>query len=166
MYHPCWIFFLFKKKFLQYEFNARTQVTMWYDTNITTQSKLHDYGNFTAEIMFVLWLRLHFIVFITWNISSPFSANKFWSGLLVDYYLPRASTYFDYMSKSLREKSEFQVDRWRQQWVFISISWQSNWKTGTKNYPIRAKGDSIAIAKALYDKYFGQQLIKWAHHNG
>lgn len=115
---------------IQYEYNARTQVTMWYDTNITTQSKLHDY------------------------------ANKFWSGLLVDYYLPRASTYFDYMSKSLREKSEFQVDRWRQQWVFISISWQSNWKTGTKNYPIRAKGDSIAIAKVLYDKYFGQQLIK------
>jgi len=28
----------------QYEWNARTQVTMWFDTNETTQSKLHDYG--------------------------------------------------------------------------------------------------------------------------
>lgn len=28
----------------QYEWNARTQVTMWFDTNDTTQSKLHDYG--------------------------------------------------------------------------------------------------------------------------
>jgi alpha-N-acetylglucosaminidase len=29
----------------QYEWNARTQVTMWYDNTKTNQSKLHDYGN-------------------------------------------------------------------------------------------------------------------------
>ncbi|EMS50400.1 hypothetical protein TRIUR3_11279 [Triticum urartu] len=29
----------------QYEWNARTQVTMWYDDTKTEQSKLHDYGN-------------------------------------------------------------------------------------------------------------------------
>lgn len=31
--------------FHQYEWNARTQVTMWYDNTETEQSKLHDYGN-------------------------------------------------------------------------------------------------------------------------
>lgn len=31
--------------FYQYEWNARTQVTMWYDNTETEQSKLHDYGN-------------------------------------------------------------------------------------------------------------------------
>ncbi|KAJ4711588.1 Alpha-N-acetylglucosaminidase [Melia azedarach] len=103
----------------QYEWNARTQITMWYDTNTTTQSKLHDY------------------------------ANKFWSGLLEDYYLPRASTYFGYMSKSLREKDVFQLERWRKQWIVIS----SHWQRGQKLYPTEAKGDSLAIAKQLYDKY-------------
>lgn len=28
----------------QYEWNARTQVTMWYDSREVNQSKLHDYG--------------------------------------------------------------------------------------------------------------------------
>ena len=28
----------------QYEWNARTQVTMWYDITKTNQSQLHDYG--------------------------------------------------------------------------------------------------------------------------
>lgn len=31
--------------FLQFEWNARTQITMWYDTAKFNQSKLHDYGN-------------------------------------------------------------------------------------------------------------------------
>ncbi|KAJ6670853.1 ALPHA-N-ACETYLGLUCOSAMINIDASE [Salix viminalis] len=60
-----------------YEWNARTQVTMWYDTTTTNQSQLHDY------------------------------ANKFWSGLLEDYYLPRASTYFGHLTKSLEENKNF-----------------------------------------------------------
>lgn len=29
---------------VQYEWNARTQVTMWYDSKDANQSKLHDYG--------------------------------------------------------------------------------------------------------------------------
>lgn len=30
---------------LQYEWNARTQLTMWFYVTKTNQSKLHDYGN-------------------------------------------------------------------------------------------------------------------------
>ncbi|KAJ6692063.1 ALPHA-N-ACETYLGLUCOSAMINIDASE [Salix purpurea] len=66
-----------------YEWNARTQVTMWYDTTTTNQSQLHDY------------------------------ANKFWSGLLEDYYLPRASTYFGHLTKSLEENKNFKLTEWR-----------------------------------------------------
>ncbi|PIA30261.1 hypothetical protein AQUCO_05700157v1 [Aquilegia coerulea] len=105
----------------QYEWNARTQVTMWYDTRKTNQSKLHDY------------------------------ANKFWSGLLEKYYLPRASTYFTYLLASLVQKEGFKLEEWRREWISFSNKWQS----GTELYPVRAQGDALAISKALSKKYLG-----------
>ncbi|KAL9333922.1 hypothetical protein Peur_074061 [Populus x canadensis] len=104
-----------------YEWNARTQVTMWYDTTKTNQSQFHDY------------------------------ANKFWSGLLEDYYLPRASTYFGHLMKSLEGNKNFKLTEWRKEWIAFSNKWQAD----TKIYPVKAKGDALAIAKALYRKYFG-----------
>ncbi|XP_054816165.1 alpha-N-acetylglucosaminidase isoform X3 [Prosopis cineraria] len=106
----------------QYEWNARTQVTMWFDSNQTTQSKLHDY------------------------------ANKFWSGLLEGYYLPRASTYFSHLSRSLRQDEKFKLREWRKEWILQSNTWQE----GNELYPVKAKGDALAISKALYEKYLGQ----------
>ncbi|KAF5185353.1 Alpha-n-acetylglucosaminidase [Thalictrum thalictroides] len=79
----------------QYEWNARTQVTMWYDTTKTNQSKLHDY------------------------------ANKFWSGLLEKYYFPRASTYFTYLLESVVQKEGFKLEEWRREWISYSNKWQS-----------------------------------------
>ncbi|RWW34768.1 hypothetical protein BHE74_00010476 [Ensete ventricosum] len=104
----------------QYQWNARTQVTMWYDNTKTNQSRLHDY------------------------------ANKFWSGLLRSYYLPRASTYFSYLSRSLQQNPDFALEKWRMDW----ISYSNNWQAGTEVYPTEAAGDSIAISKALLKKYF------------
>ncbi|KAF7824582.1 alpha-N-acetylglucosaminidase [Senna tora] len=106
----------------QYEWNARTQVTMWFDTNQTSQSKLHDY------------------------------ANKFWSGLLESYYLPRASTYFSHLSTSLRKNEKFKLQEWRKEWILQSNKWQE----GNEVYAVKAKGDALAISKALYEKYFGK----------
>ncbi|XP_052194227.1 alpha-N-acetylglucosaminidase [Diospyros lotus] len=106
----------------QYEWNARTQVTMWFDNSKSVQSKLHDY------------------------------ANKFWSGLLEGYYLPRASTYFSHLLKSLEENKSFKLEDWRREWIAFSNKWQE----GNELYPVKAKGDALAISKALYDKYFGQ----------
>ncbi|KAL5716188.1 alpha-N-acetylglucosaminidase [Ranunculus cassubicifolius] len=105
----------------QYEWNARTQVSMWYDTTETNQSRLHDY------------------------------ANKFWSGLLEDYYLPRASTYFRYLSTSLQQNESFKLEEWRREWILYSNKWQSN----TNLYPVKAKGDPLSISKALFKKYLG-----------
>ncbi|XP_073104485.1 alpha-N-acetylglucosaminidase isoform X2 [Elaeis guineensis] len=103
----------------QYEWNARTQVTMWYDNTKTNQSKLHDY------------------------------ANKFWSGLLKGYYLPRASTYFSYVSRSLEENGNFPLEEWRKDW----ISYSNNWQAGTEVYSVKAVGDALAISKSLAAKY-------------
>ncbi|EYU27032.1 hypothetical protein ABFS82_02G117000 [Erythranthe guttata] len=104
----------------QYEWNARTQVTMWYDNTKSVQSKLHDYG------------------------------NKFWSGLLEAYYLPRASMYFTRLSKSLEENEEFKLEEWRKEWIAYSNKWQKS----VEIYPLKAQGDALAIAKELYHKYF------------
>ncbi|RCV44741.1 hypothetical protein SETIT_9G399100v2 [Setaria italica] len=104
----------------QYEWNARTQVTMWYDNTETEQSKLHDY------------------------------ANKFWSGLLKSYYLPRASKYFAYLTRSLQENRSFQLEEWRKDWISYSNEWQS----GKELYGVKATGDALAIARSLYRKYF------------
>ncbi|KAL8171495.1 hypothetical protein V2J09_023299 [Rumex salicifolius] len=104
----------------QYEWNARTQVTMWFDNTETIQSKLHDY------------------------------ANKFWSGLLEDYYLPRASIYFKHLSRSVSENKQFQLEEWRKEWISYSNKWQSD----TKLYPTKAQGDALTTASKLYQKYF------------
>lgn len=105
----------------QYEWNARTQVTMWYDNTKVNQSKLHDY------------------------------ANKYWSGLLEGYYLPRALTYFYYLSKSLRKNESFHLEDWRREWILFSNKWQA----ASELYPVKAEGNAVAISKALYEKYFG-----------
>ncbi|KVH97338.1 Alpha-N-acetylglucosaminidase [Cynara cardunculus var. scolymus] len=99
----------------------RTQITMWYDTTKTNQSQLHDY------------------------------ANKFWSGLLVDYYLPRASMYFNRLSESLRENTRFKIVEWRTEWISYSNKWQQD----TKLYLVKAQGDALAISTSLFQKYFG-----------
>ncbi|KAJ8573583.1 hypothetical protein K7X08_010094 [Anisodus acutangulus] len=104
----------------QYEWNARTQITMWYDNTKYNQSKLHDY------------------------------ANKFWSGLLGAYYLPRASMFFNLLSKSLEEKVDFNLLEWRKEWIAYSNKWQE----GTELYPVKAQGDALASATALFEKYF------------
>ncbi|KAF8403783.1 hypothetical protein HHK36_011889 [Tetracentron sinense] len=104
----------------RYEWNARTQVTMWFDNTKTNQSRLHDY------------------------------ANKFWSGLLEDYYLPRAAIYFSFLSRSLRENETFKLEDWRREW----ISFSNRWQEGTELYPVKAKGDALAISEALFKKYF------------
>lgn len=104
----------------QYEWNARTQITMWFDNTQTNQSQLHDY------------------------------ANKFWSGLLKSYYLPRASTYFSYLLQSLKDNKSFSVEKWRRDW----ISYSNLWQEGEELYPVKAEGDALSIAKALFIKYY------------
>ena len=43
------------------------------------------------------------------------------------------------------------MDDWRQEWIAYSNKWQA----GTETYPVKARGDALAISKALVEKYFG-----------
>eukprot|EP00268_Persea_americana_P003409 TRINITY_DN11036_c0_g1_i2.p1 TRINITY_DN11036_c0_g1~~TRINITY_DN11036_c0_g1_i2.p1 ORF type:complete len:807 (+),score=156.57 TRINITY_DN11036_c0_g1_i2:225-2645(+) len=80
----------------QYEWNARTQITMWLDNTEVEASLLRDY------------------------------ANKYWSGLLQDYYGPRAAIYFRYLLESMEEGKGFPLKDWRREWIALTNKWQNS----------------------------------------
>lgn len=58
--------------------------------------------------------------------------------------------YFTRLLKSLKENEDFKLEEWRKEWIAFSNKWQA----GVELYPVKAKGDALAIAKELYQKYF------------
>lgn len=97
-------------------------------------------------------LKLLFFVEKSWSPLFMFwtSANKFWSGLLEKYYLPRASMYFTRLLRSLNENEDFNLLEWRKEWIAYSNKWQAR----VDAYPVKAQGDALALAEELYHKYF------------
>ncbi|KAK9925851.1 hypothetical protein M0R45_023115 [Rubus argutus] len=108
-----------KEQEKQFEWNARTQITMWFDNTEEEASLLRDYG------------------------------NKYWSGLLRDYYGPRAAIYFKYLIKSLEEESEFELKKWRREWIKLTNDWQNSRNT----FPVKSTGNAVNTCRLLYDKY-------------
>lgn len=73
----------------------------------------------------------------TWGLHTVYSSdypkislfdlgNKYWSGLLKDYYGPRAAIYFKYLMESLEKGDGFRLKDWRREWVKLTNDWQSN----------------------------------------
>lgn len=77
------------------------------------------------------------------------TANKMWSGLTRDYYLPRASIYLEYLKQSLHGNTSFAFEEWRRDWIALTNAWQ----TASNLYPTAATGDALDIAITLYEKY-------------
>ncbi|KAJ4850060.1 hypothetical protein Tsubulata_034420 [Turnera subulata] len=105
---------------IQFEWNARTQITMWYDNTEEEASLLRDYG------------------------------NKYWSGLLSDYYGPRAAIYFGYLIESLENGHGFNLKDWRREWIKLTNDWQKS----RNLFPVEPIGNALNISRWLYDKYF------------
>ncbi|KAL4036276.1 hypothetical protein IC575_005004 [Cucumis melo] len=103
----------------QYEWNARTQITMWFDNTEEEASLLRDYG------------------------------NKYWSGLLGDYYGPRAAIYFKFLKESSENGYRFPLSNWRREWIKLTNDWQSS----RKIYPVESNGDALHTSHWLYNKY-------------
>lgn len=106
---------------IQFEWNARTQITMWYDNTEVEASLLRDYG------------------------------NKYWSGLLKDYYGPRAAIYFNFLAQSLENGHGFQLKAWRREWIKLT----NNWQKSRKIFPVESNGNALNISRWLYHKYLG-----------
>ncbi|XP_071731658.1 alpha-N-acetylglucosaminidase-like isoform X2 [Rutidosis leptorrhynchoides] len=103
----------------QYEWNARTQITMWFDNTEEEASLLRDYG------------------------------NKYWSGLLRDYYGPRAAIYFKYLIQSFEKGESFDLKGWRREWIKLT----NNWQNARDIYPVKSEGDALVTSRWLFEKY-------------
>ncbi|RDX83754.1 Alpha-N-acetylglucosaminidase, partial [Mucuna pruriens] len=103
----------------QFEWNARTQITMWFDNSDEEASLLRDYG------------------------------NKYWSGLLRDYYGPRAAIYFKYLKESLERGEDFKLIEWRREWVKLTNEWQKR----RNIFPTESRGDALNTSRWLFNKY-------------
>ncbi|XP_028781748.1 alpha-N-acetylglucosaminidase-like isoform X2 [Neltuma alba] len=112
----------------QFEWNARTQITMWFDNTEEEPSLLRDYG------------------------------NKYWSGLLRDYYGPRAAIYFKYLIESLERGEDFRLKEWRREWIKLTNDWQSRGNI----FSVKGTGDALNTSKWLFNRYLsspGTELI-------
>ncbi|XP_072090950.1 alpha-N-acetylglucosaminidase [Arachis hypogaea] len=109
----------------QYEWNARTQITMWYDNTELEASLLRDYG------------------------------NKYWSGLLRDYYGPRAAIYFKQLRESLENGEDFNLKEWRREWIKLTNDWQNS----TNIFPLKSRGDALNTSRWLFNKYLRTSTI-------
>ncbi|XP_061369642.1 alpha-N-acetylglucosaminidase-like [Gastrolobium bilobum] len=103
----------------QFEWNARTQITMWFDNTEEEASLLRDYG------------------------------NKYWTGLLHDYYGPRAAIYFKYLRESLESGEDFKLKEWRRDWIKLTNDWQSR----RNIFPLESRGDALNTSRWLFNKY-------------
>ncbi|KHN19340.1 Alpha-N-acetylglucosaminidase [Glycine soja] len=103
----------------QFEWNARTQITMWFDNSDEEASLLRDYG------------------------------NKYWNGLLHDYYGPRAAIYFKYLRESLESGEDFKLRGWRREWIKLTNEWQKR----RNIFPVESSGDALNTSRWLFNKY-------------
>lgn len=133
---------------MQFEWNARTQITMWYDNTEEEASLLRDYGE-AIKSVWVLLLSTEIDFMIT--LFVPFLlGNKYWSGLLLDYYGPRAAIYFKFLTESLENGHGFQLNAWRREWIELT----NNWQKSRKIFPVKSGGiDALNVSRWLYDKY-------------
>jgi alpha-N-acetylglucosaminidase len=101
-----------------FERNARSQITIWGNHGSSETGGLHDY------------------------------ANKEWSGLISDFYLPRWEMYFKELARQIIGTPSTKIDYY---------TWEGQWIRLQNNYPTKSKGNSVEVANLLFKKY--KQLV-------
>ena len=101
-----------------FERNARTQITVLGNRESSDTGGLHDY------------------------------ANREWSGLISDFYLPRWEMYFKELARQIIGTPEKKIDY---------FTWEEKWTRLQNNYPTKSKGNSVEVANILFKKY--KQLV-------
>jgi alpha-N-acetylglucosaminidase len=76
-------------------------------------------------------------------------ANRQWSGMMTDFYLPRWQQFFQFLSQSLQNSKEPDFKAFE-----TNIrSWEWNWVNQRRDFPVTPSGNSIEVAERLYKKY-------------
>lgn len=128
---------------------------MWFDNTEEEASLLRDYGNDNSgpglnsiSIDCHLSSRLGNCTF-KFDLFNLDPGNKYWSGLLGDYYGPRAAIYFKFLKESSENGYRFPLSNWRREWIKLTNDWQSS----RKIYPVESNGDALHTSHWLYNKY-------------
>jgi alpha-N-acetylglucosaminidase len=89
-------------------------------------------------------------------------AWKEWSGLLTGFYGRRWEIFFQRQQESLDVGKPFDQDRCLDQ----LRRFEDDWAKSAEDYPTKPKGDSIAIAQRLFEKYMSGVLAPKAVTSG
>lgn len=76
-------------------------------------------------------------------------ARKEWSGMLNDYYAPRWKRHLDAAAHALRQDQPFDEALSRQN----LLRWTADWADSRTMYSTEPRGDSVAVARNLWQKY-------------
>ena len=76
-------------------------------------------------------------------------ARKEWSGLIAGYYRPRWQRLFSELAVCLQEGKPFDQNAFQSS----LRPWMAQWSDGRETYPAVPQGDSVAVARRLWEKY-------------
>ncbi len=76
-------------------------------------------------------------------------ARKQWSGMLDGYYAPRWKRFLDAAADALRRHEPFDEKIFNRE----LLKWTAQWSDRCEVFPTQPCGDSVAIARKLWDKY-------------
>ncbi|CAF1684458.1 unnamed protein product, partial [Adineta ricciae] len=107
------------------------------------EEDIHFY-NFNAKLQVSIWGN---------NYTLPLYdyANKFWSGMIQEYYAKRWYVFFDIVLKSLVDGVPIDKKVLNER-LFLEAELPF-FMLETKTYPTTEQGDSILIARQLFNKY-------------
>lgn len=97
-----------------YVWNAKTIITVWGDERVAHEGSLLDY------------------------------AQRRWSGMISDYYLPRWKLYFSNTREKMLGKKGINIDYY---------TFSDNWAKNGKSYPTEPVGDPVEVSLELIKKY-------------
>jgi alpha-N-acetylglucosaminidase len=79
-------------------------------------------------------------------------ASKQWSGLLDGFYKPRWEMFFNYVDSCMKNNKPVNMDAFDKK----VKNWEWQWVHQHKKYPVEPSGNSVAIAKEMYKKYYAR----------
>ncbi len=83
--------------------------------------------------------------------ASPLNdyAAKQWAGLTVGFYLPRWQQFLQRLDASLKAGKPFDAEGFEKD----IRDWEAAWTHGKESYPDKSSGDTITVARRLWEKY-------------
>jgi alpha-N-acetylglucosaminidase len=83
-------------------------------------------------------------------------ARKEWSGMLSGYYHKRWRWFFDELGRSLRAGRKLDGGAFGAE----LRKWMVDWSDGRETYPAESRGDSVDVARRLWEKYREEFTVK------